>query len=133
MSIVAMKRKSRRMNRPISGGGKPFSLYGAHTTSTMTTSGLMASKIKRRPIHVSKYNGDDKSPYESQGTYIYNLAKTVEIDGGNIMLDSGTATCAHNACDRHKVPTLTKSDHAYGAIPSGQHIRTLGPLGCAEC
>lgn len=135
MSIVAMKRKSRKMNRPISGGGNGFSLHGAHSTTTMSTSGLMASKVKRKPIYVAKYNGDGDAPYESQGTYIYDLAKVVENRPDAMkMTDAGTATCADNDCNRGKVPTLTKSEHVHGAIPSSQRIRTLGnPAHCNNC
>lgn len=135
MSIVAMKRKSRKMNRPISGGGNGFSLHGAHSTTTMSTSGLMASKVKRKPIYVAKYNGDGDAPYESQGTYIYDLAKVVENRLYAMkMTDAGTATCADNDCNRGKVPTLTKSEHVHGAIPSSQRIRTLGnPAHCNNC
>ena len=121
MSIVAMKRKSRKMNRPISGGGNGFSLYGAHSTTTMSTSGLMASKIKRKPIYVAKYNGDGDAPYESQGKYIYDLAKAAE-NRVKKMTDAGTATCANNECNRGKVPTLTKSDQRVDNIPGGQHF-----------
>ena len=131
MSIVAMKRKSRKMNRPISGGGNGFSLHGAHSTTTMSTSGLMASKVKRKPIYVAKYNGDGDAPYESQGTYIYDLAKAVENRADAMkMTDAGTATCADNDCNRGKVPTLTKSEHVHGAIPSGQYTRTLPNCQC---
>ncbi len=135
MSIVAMKRKSRKMNRPISGGGNGFSLHGAHSTTTMSTSGLMASKIKRNLNHVGQYNGDRDAPYESQGTYIYDLAKAVENRADAMkMTDAGTATCADNDCNRGKVPTLTKSEHVHGAIPSSQRIRTLGnPAHCNNC
>lgn len=132
MSIVAMKRKSRKMNAPISRGS--FSLYGAHSTSTMNTSGLMASRIKRIPIHVERYNGDNSMPYDSQGTYIYNVATNAEKrSDGNKQLDAGTANCADNACSSNKVQTLFKSEHAYGAVPSSQHIRTIGHFAGCDC
>jgi hypothetical protein len=98
----------------------------------MSTSGLMASKIKRKPIHVAKYNGDGDAPYESQGKYIYDLAKAAENRVPK-MTDAGTATCANNECNRGKVPTLTKSEHVHGAIPSSQRIRTLGNLADCDC
>lgn len=132
MSIVAMKRKSRKFNRPISGGSNGFSLYGAHSTTTMSTSGLLSSRVKRIPIHVSKYNGDGSAPYDSQGKYIYDVAKNTETcNDGNKMVNSGVATCKSDTC-RTKVRTFTKSEHAFGAVPSSQHIRTLGNTG-NEC
>lgn len=135
MSIVAMKRKSRKFNRPISGGPNGFSLHGAHSTSTMSTSGLMASRVKRIPIHVSKYNESGSAPFDSQSTYIYDLAKTAETrNDGNKMLNAGSVgSCSDQKCVAGKVQTLTKSAHAHGAISSGQHIRTLGPHGTCDC
>lgn len=143
MSIVAMKRKSRKMNRPISGGGNGFSLHGAHSTTTMSTSGLMSSKIKRNLNHVGHYNGSrvnivkegesfypNYAPWESQGLYIKNIALEAENRGSMKMTDAGTATCANNDCNRGKVPTLTKSEHVHGAIPSGQYTRTLPNCQC---
>ena len=133
MSIVAMKRKSRKMNRPISGGGNGFSLHGAHSTTTMSTSGLMASRIKRNLNHVGQYNGSTPKRRESQGLYIKNIALEAESQGhrGSAkMTDAGKATCANNDCNRGKVPTLTKSEHVHGAIPSGQYTRTLPNCQC---
>ena len=146
MSIVAMKRKSRKMNRPISGGGNGFSLHGAHSTTTMSTSGLMASKVKRNLNHVGQYNGStpklresgeifypDYAPWESQGLYIKKIALDAENQGhrgSTKMTDAGTAACADNDCNRGKVPTLTKSEHVHGAIPSGQYTRTLPNCQC---
>ena len=130
MSIVAMKRKSRKFNKPISGGSGGFSLNGGRP-STMNTSGLMSSKVKRKPIYVAKSNGDSnadgsKAPYVSQGLYTYNNAIAAEkCENSRKMLDSGTANCSQDTCYREKVNTYTKSDHAFGAIPSSQHIRTV--------
>jgi hypothetical protein len=122
MSIVAMKRKSRRMNSPISRGS--FSLYGAHSTTTLNTSGFIASRIKRIPIHVESYNGEDSKPYDSQGTYIYDVATNAEkCNNGNKQLNAGFANCLDKTCS---VQTLFKSQHTYGAVPSSQHVRTIG-------
>ena len=126
MSIVAMKRKSRNMNRPISGGGNGFSLHGAHSTTTMSTSGLMASRIKRNLNHVAPHNGELS---KSQGLYIKNIALEAHR-GSTKMTDAGKATCANNDCNRGKVPTLTKSEHVHGAIPSGHYTRTLPNCEC---
>ena len=121
MSIVAMKRKSRKLNRPISSGS--FSLYGSNSSSTMSTSGLLASRVKRIPIHVERDN-------KEQSTYIYDLAKKVEYrNDGNKQLDSGVANC-DSTCYNGAVPTLTKSAHAHGAISSSEHIRAIGGCDC---
>ncbi len=143
MSIVVLKRKSRKFNHPISGGPGGFSLNGGRQSgccgfslnggrqSVMTTSGLLMSKVKRKPIYVAKSNGDlnadgSKAPYDSQSFYAYKNATAVEkCENSRRMLDSGTANCSKATCYREKVNTYTKSNHAFGAITTSQHIRTL--------
>ena len=65
-----MKRKSRKFNRPISGGSNGFYRHGAHYPSTMSTSGLMASRVKRIPRPVAKYNESGSAPVDLPSTSI---------------------------------------------------------------
>ena len=79
MSIVAMKRKSRKFNKPISGGSGGFSLHGAGKAS-MTTSGRISKITRKSPVVKALVDGrsDYKPTYESQDMYVKEIANKVK-------------------------------------------------------
>ena len=104
MSIVVLKRKSRKFNKSISGGSGGFSLHGAGKAS-LTTSGRI-SKITRKSPTVKQLvagRSNYKPTYESQDMYINEIAEKAE-------------TCVGQE----------SSDGYVKPMESGQHIRTLG-------
>ena len=131
MSIVAMKRKSRKFNKPISSGPNGFSISGVEwAPSTMTTSGYISKITRASPIVHNPTNDATRKnilKYDSHEMRIFDIAREVEqcLDNRSGMTNSGTPSCTKDTYYRGMIHTLTKSDHAYGAIPSSQHIRTI--------
>ena len=118
MSIAVLKRKSQQ--RSISSGPGGFSL-NAGKTSVKTTSGLLASSVKRQRIWAKSGHAN--------GKYIKEQGKLTE-DYANAssqcvkeMTDSGDPNCTNNSCHNGKVQNLTKSPAAVGAIPYSEYLR----------
>ena len=136
MSIVAMKRKSRKFNKPISSGPNGFSIGGGHS-STMTTSGYI-SRITRAPPIVHNPNDQNSRnnlpTYDSHEMRVFDVAGKVERCAKNRlgMTSAGSSSCTKDTYYRGLTHALTKSDHAYGAIPSSQHIRTIPTDGSCQ-
>ena len=116
-----MKRKSRKFNKPISGGSGGFSLNGAgRGRSAVNNSAILAARMKQYPIvcKANKHQGEE-------GLYIHSSGS---VAGRCVpkMADSGTSSCiSSEACYRERVETFTKSPNALAAHSSGEHTRNL--------